>query len=244
MKLAYAFPRELNNAKDNNWPLVIPLGVIEYHGPHCAYGCDSLVPEKLLEELEGRNKEMVLAPTFWYGPASYAVAPAKTGASINVDYDGFKKMFEGIFESLLRNGFRNIYVVYFHQSEALLPMALSVMLAGKAVIFKFMQEEYGEGWWGNGTNSNFYESMNDIKHPWNWIKVIAPMDEKIRNEFGMDHAGKWECSILKSLSNDAVDLSRLVESDEWFIQTAKEASVELGNAMRSSMLEFLNRTIV
>lgn len=243
MRFEFAFHRELEEAKNKRWPLIIPLGVLEYHGPHDAYGTDGLIPEALARKLEERHDgKCVIMPTFWYGAASYAVAPIEKGCSINVDYDALDHLFCGIFESLLRHGWRNIYCIQFHQSEDLLPMQLSIMKAAKSVTFKFLQDRDGEGWWGNNTNKDFYESMNSVNHPWNWIRVIRPGVGENITEF--DHAGKWETSSLMAVHPEAVRLERWNDTGEWFCQTAKDASVEIGEKVNALMLDNLDRQIL
>ena len=51
LRLERSFPREVEYVKKNNIPLVIAGGTVEYHGPQCSYGCDSLVAEGLIEKL-------------------------------------------------------------------------------------------------------------------------------------------------------------------------------------------------
>ena len=211
----------------------MPLGVLEYHGPHCSYGTDSLVPQGRCYELEKRHKCVIL-PTFWYGAASYAVTGADKASSINVDYDALDKIFTGIFESLLRSGWRNIYCIQFHQGEDLLPMQLSIMKAAKAVTFKYLQDRDGEGWWGNNTNAEFYESMDSIDHPWNWIRVVRPFEG---GHVDLDHAGKWETSALMAVHPEAVKLERWNDTGEWFCQSAKDASAENGENVISALMK-------
>ena len=55
MILDRSFPREVKYVQDNNLPLVIAGGTVEYHGPHCSYGCDTLVVEGLLDKLAERK---------------------------------------------------------------------------------------------------------------------------------------------------------------------------------------------
>lgn len=78
MILDRSFPREVKYVQDNNIPLVIAGGTVEYHGPHCAYGCDTLVVEGLINEL-AKRKEIMIAPTISYSPSSYAVGGRKSG---------------------------------------------------------------------------------------------------------------------------------------------------------------------
>ncbi len=241
MRFELSFHKEIEEAKNNRWPLIMPLGVLEYHGAHCAYGTDGLIPQGLLYKLEERhNGKCVILPTFWYGPATYAVTTAKKGCSIHVDYDALDHLFCGIFESLLKFGWRNIFCVQFHQSEDLLPMQLSIMKAAKSITFKFLQDNYGEGWWGNNQNKDFYESMDSVDHPWNWIRVIRP---GVGENVEFDHAGKWETSSLWDLYPEAVCHDRWADTGEWFCQTAKDASPENGAYVNEILLNNLDKQI-
>ena len=51
MELNMSFPREIAKVKENRIPVVICGGTVEYHGPHCSYGCDTLVAEGLIKKL-------------------------------------------------------------------------------------------------------------------------------------------------------------------------------------------------
>ena len=59
MYLDMCFPRELNMAKENRTPVVIVGGTVEYHGPHCSYGCDTLVAQGLVERL-AQKKDIII----------------------------------------------------------------------------------------------------------------------------------------------------------------------------------------
>ena len=232
MRFEFAFHKELEQARKERWPIIMPLGVLEYHGAHCAYGTDGLIPEAIARRFEDKHKCVIL-PTFWYGAASYAVAGASHCSSVTVDYDALDKIFTGIFESLLRSGWRNIYCLSFHQGEDMLPMQLSILKAAKAVTFKFLQDRDGEGWWGNNTNAEFYESMDSIDHPWNWIRVVRPFEG---GHVDLDHAGKWETSALMAVHPEAVKLERWNDTGEWFCQTAKDASAENGEEVIQALM--------
>ncbi|MHB9033047.1 MAG: creatininase family protein [Anaerolineae bacterium] len=243
MKLELGLPRELDDAKQRRLPLVIPVGTIEYHGPHCALGCDTQITVGLLEQLE-KERELVVAPPIWYGVASYAVAgPQKN--SIQVDADIFESYVYCILKSLLYGGWRNIYLVIHHQyeQETLLPMTLACMKAGKKLTFEYLEETRGIGWWGNNDNQAFYAQLDGSDNPWNWITVLPCMSTAVQNATGYDHAGKWECSFLSALYPEAVKLERLGESDAWFIQSAKEATPEIGWRMVKLSLQALSERI-
>ena len=62
MILDRSFPREVKYVQEKKIPLVIAGGTVEYHGPHCSYGCDTLVAEGLVKKLS-EIKEIMIAPT-------------------------------------------------------------------------------------------------------------------------------------------------------------------------------------
>ncbi len=239
MKLAYSFPKEIEQAKAGRVPLVIPAGTVEYHGPHCAYGCDTLIVEGLLDLL-ARKKELVIAPPIWYGPSSYAVGGPEKG-TIHVDYDRFEQHVYDILKAMVYGGWRNIYVVIHHQyeEENLLPMTLCFRKAAMKIVFEYLEETIGRGWWGDNRNQAFYEQLQEADSPWNWVKVVPAMSREVQHRTGYDHAGKFESSLLQALFPETVDLSRLAGDDAWFIQSAREASAELGGRMIELCLQDL-----
>ena len=83
MRLEYLMQNDLPAIKEKKIPVVIPIGTMEYHGPHCALGCDTMVCQGVLEELEKRH-EIVIAPPVWYGVASYAVGGPENG-TVQID---------------------------------------------------------------------------------------------------------------------------------------------------------------
>jgi creatinine amidohydrolase/Fe(II)-dependent formamide hydrolase-like protein len=243
MKLGYSFPREIEAAKARRVPLVIPAGTVEYHGPHCAYGCDTLIVEGLLERLS-RTKEMVIAPSIWYGPSSYAVAGPEKG-TIDVSYDRFEGHVYDILKSLIEGGWRNICVLIHHQyeEENLLPMTLCFRKSAMKIVFEHLENTMGRGWWGENRNKDFYENLAQNDSPWNWVKVIPAMSREVQHLTGYDHAGKYESSLLRALFPQTVDISRMAGDDSWFIQGAKESSVELGERMVELCLKDLAERI-
>lgn len=80
-----------------------------------------------------------------------------------------------------------------------------------------------------GGNTDFYENLTEAENPWNWIRVVYGLPEGARSQTGGDHAGKFECSMLKSLYPEAVKLEQLGDSSDWFIQNAVNMSLELGD---------------
>lgn len=244
MKFDMCFPREINNAKDNNTPVVIVGGTVEYHGPHCSYGCDTLVAQGLVEKL-AEKKDIIIAPTISYSPSSYAVGDEKSG-TVHIPENAFEEYVYYVFMSMLSAGLKNIYVVIHHQfeQENLMPMTLSYMKAAKRAEMAYMEQTRGRGWWGSESFKNYYDELGSSDDPFSRIKVIPTMSTEVQNATGYDHAGKYECSILMSLYPDAVKLDRIDEIKHWFTESAREANKELGDIMVEKSLEWLDKRIV
>lgn len=244
MYLNKAFPKEIEYVKKNNIPVVMVGGTVEYHGPHCSYGCDTLVAEGLVEKL-AEKKEIMIAPSIFYSPSSYAVAD-ETSGTVHIEEDVFEAYLFGIFTNMLCAGLRNIYVVIHHQfeQENLMPMTLSYMKAAKRATMRYLEKTQGMGWWGSENFKDYYDNLGGGDDPFSWIKVIPTMSTEVQNATGYDHAGKYECSILMSLYPEAVKLERLGDIEHWFTKSAAEASTEIGDEMVAKSLEYLEKKIV
>ncbi len=243
MRLEYLMSGDLPAIKEKKIPIVIPIGTIEFHGPHCALGCDTMVCEGLLAELEKR-RDIVIAPPVWYGVASYAVGGPENG-TVQIDVDVYENYIYNILKSMIYGGFKNIYMLIHHQFEegSLMPMTLACMKAAKKLTMEYLEETRGQGWWGSNAMSDYYENLDASENPFNWIKTLPAMAPSVQHATGYDHAGKFESSILSALYPDAVKLERIPESDAWFIQSAKEASVGLGVKMVQLSVEELEKVI-
>lgn len=240
--MEFGYPREAEKAKEERWPVLIPVGTMEYHSDHCPYGCDTLVAMGLAQKIAEKINAVVFPP-IWYGVASYAVGgPEKN--TIQVDCDTLESYIYSILKSLFRSGFnRKIYIIIAHQTEDYLPMTLACMKAAKKLTFEYLDETQGLGWWGNNDNKEFYENLSATDNPWNWVRVIRANvitdgSETIK-KLPADHAGKYECSELEYLWPGTIKLDRLGESGDWFAETAKETSVELGKSIVCEKVETL-----
>ena len=228
--MAFAYPKEMEIAKKERWPILIPVGTMEYHSTICPYGCDALVAQGLVRDIAERM-DCVIMPTIWYGVASYAVGGPETG-TIHVDCDTFEQYIYCILKSLFLAGFnRNIYMVIAHQTEDYNPMQLACMKAARKLVFEYLDNTKGYGWWGKNENKEFYQQMSAEDNPWNWVKTIrahtnAPEARKKHGPGG--HADAGECSALEYYYPGTIKLDRLPESDDWFAQDAYLMSYERG----------------
>ncbi|NLE13839.1 MAG: creatininase family protein [Clostridiales bacterium] len=243
MRYEFLLPDALQKAKDERTPMILPIGTIEYHGPHCSFGCDGLIAQGMAYKLEKRRPVVVL-PTFWYGISSYAVGGPEKG-TINVTFDSLKATLSDLFASMLDGGCRNIVALIHHQyeQETYMPMTLAAASAGKTSTMAFLERERGNGWWGDNSSAEYYNQLDGADNPFNWIRVLPCMSTAAQNATGYDHAGKYECSLLSALYPEAVSLGRVASSDEWFIQSAKDASPEYGAEMLKISLDALEKRI-
>lgn len=243
MKLNDVFPREVKYTQEKNIPLVIVGGTVEYHGPHCSYGCDTLIAEGLVN-LVAEKKEIMIAPTIAYSPSSFAVGDDKSG-TVHVEERAFENYVYYVFKSLLSAGYRNIYVVIHHQfeQESEMPMTLCYRMAAKRATMEYLEKTLGQGWWGSESYANYYEQLEGDNNPFTWIKVIPTMSTAVQNATGYDHAGKFESSILMALYPECIKLDRIDDIKHWFTESARGANMEIGQEMVEKSLAYLMDTI-
>ena len=230
MQYLNMLPYQIREAIEKNTPVVLPLGVIEYHAEHLPVGVDSFVAIETIRRVEERRPELVVLPPFYYGSASYAVAPPEGRGSIQVDSAHIIPVAEDIFRSLLRIGFRNIHCFIAHQTEEFvqgMPTDLAFKFAGRHTIFQFLEEVSGEGWWGREEMSDYYSGNNN---PFAWIQVhpVRCLPE-VAELYDGDHAGKLETSEMMAINGSVVEPDRN-DGTIWFARPAVEASAAYGDA--------------
>lgn len=245
MRYELMLPHQIRTAIAENWPVVLPLGVLEYHGEHMAVGMDTLAVTKALELVEQEMK-LVILPAFHYGAASYAVEKPEGNGSLQVGGAALAPFAEALFFSLLRVGFRNIHAIIHHQTEnfaAGMPTDLAFKSAGRQAIFRFIEKESGEGWWGHEEMANYYSRHSAGSNPFNWIEVHPLMTSEIMAEYPFDHAGAGETSLMMALCPEAVDMGRFGDNKGWYTASAKDASATLGERGRDAILARLRELL-
>jgi creatinine amidohydrolase/Fe(II)-dependent formamide hydrolase-like protein len=244
MRYELMLPHQIRTAIDGRWPIVLPLGVLEYHGEHMAVGMDTLAVVKSLELLE-REMDLVILPTFYYGAASYAVEPPERNGTLHIDAEKLLGVAQDLFAGLLRIGFRNMYVIVHHQTEnfaAGMPTDLAFKFAARQAIFAFLEKQRGEGWWGRADMSEYYADHESGRDPFNWIKVHPLMSKETTRAYPFDHAGRGETSLMMAMCPEAVDLAR-VSAEKWYTRSAQESSVAFGERGRDLILADLRRVL-
>lgn len=245
MRFELMRPHQIRDAIARNLPVVLPIGVMEYHGEHLGVGMDLLAVTRVLDRLE-REAEIVILPPFAYGAASYAVeGPAGTG-TLHVDAGKIAPFAEEMFLGLLRIGFRNIHGIIHHQSEnfvAGMPTDLAFRFAGRQAIFRFLERERGEGWWGRAEMKDYFAQQGVGADPFNWIKVHPLMSASVTAAYPFDHAGIGETSLMRALAPEVVEMDRVAENGGWYTEGAEGASAKLGEQGVAAILMHLRRVL-
>lgn len=219
-------PGQLADAIARGLPVVLPIGVMEYHGAHLPAGVDLLAVTGVLDRL---GDAVIVLPPFAFGAASHAVAGPEGTGTLHVDASALVPMAEGLFTALLQAGFRNIHGVIHHQTENFaqgMPTDLSFRLAARNAIFRFLETTRGPGWWGDRGMQDYYAQHAAGADPFNWIRIHPLFPQGA--DFPFDHAGVGETALMLALAPETVDMESALEGGHWYTETAPQATVELG----------------
>jgi creatinine amidohydrolase/Fe(II)-dependent formamide hydrolase-like protein len=239
MRYELMFPDQIRTAIKENWPVVLPLGVLEYHGEHSVMGVDTLLVIKTIELLE-KEIDMIILPPFYYGAASYVVETPEDGkGSIHIPSEILNPFGRHMFAGLLRTGFQNIHCFIHHQSEnftAGMPTDLAFKLAARQATFDYLEKNRGEDWWGREDMASYYSDHEVQADPFSYIRLHPLLDGNIQKEFPIDHTGKQEISLMMAFCPDGVDMDKF-KADKWYSRSAKEANLAYGNAAKEKILK-------
>lgn len=244
MRYEMMLPRQIRAAIAANTPVVLPLGVLEYHGEHMAVGMDTLAVTCALDILE-KEADIVILPPFYYGAASYAVEPPEGNGSVHVASEALNPFARELFTGLLRVGFRNIHAFIHHQTENFatgMPTDLAFKFGARQAIFAFLERTRGEGWWGDAKMADYYAQQQGGADPFNWIKIHPLMTRETIDQYPFDHAGEGETSLMLAMCPEAVDADTL-SGDRWYVESARRATAETGARGRDLILAHMRRVL-
>jgi creatinine amidohydrolase len=94
--------------------ILLPIGVMEAHGPHLPTGTDALIATqlcRLTQEYAAPKKELIIAPPYYWGINS--VLRDYTG-SFKIRPETAKALLTDVIDSLVADGFREIFLVSHH----------------------------------------------------------------------------------------------------------------------------------
>ena len=245
MRYDRMLPHHIRSAIADDLPVVLPVGVQEYHGEHMGLGMDTFAVTGCLERLSA-ERDLVILPPFHYGAATHAVAPPEGTGTVHVDAAALAPVAEAIFLGLLRVGFRNIHGLVHHQSENFgqgMPTDLAFRMGARQAVFRFLGQTRGEGWWGRDETRDYYAAREAGRDPISWVRIHPLMGEEVTAHYPFDHAGRGETSLMLALCPDIVEMPRTGENEGWFTETAAQASVTLGEDGVARVLTRLRRLL-
>ena len=243
MRLQYLLPHQFKQAVTDGWPLLVPTGCIEYHGPHAALGLDTIIVETLLTRVSQQTRSIV-APPFWYGPTGYAVTGPDLGTA-DVSTERFGRHVKDVLSSFWDMGFKWIIVGVHHQQMDG-PESLAIRQAASEVVFEKTHKERGDAWWGKAPLNADDNVFGRIQV---WPSVLPAATKQ--GVVMADQAGFYETSLLMAAKPDLVDLEQLGMNAPWYTKNAdskaRKANVEDGErfwqAMTDAWVEKLNAVI-
>jgi creatinine amidohydrolase len=104
---------EVHDAVERDLPVLLPAGVVEYHGPHLPIGTDFMIARSVVERVAERC-EIVRAPGIPFGPTgSWAGGPED--GEVDMPCEPFFQYAKAVFRGLVDMGFDRVYAIQHHQ---------------------------------------------------------------------------------------------------------------------------------
>jgi creatinine amidohydrolase len=174
---------EFEAALQNDPVVIVPVGSIEQHGPHCPMDVDIAAPFYLAARVAQRIEDfpVIVAPPVWSGFTHYNMGFPGT---ISLRLETFQMLLADIFRSIDANGFKRIVSVNGHGGNAAPCRAVSWQVAEEDI---------------------FTLSFN-----W-WDMVATELEEWSDTNENVGHAGEWETALQLYLRQHLVDKSRVVK---------------------------------
>lgn len=160
---------------------VVPIGSLEYHGEHSPQGTDSLLAEHFSKYIE-KEYDCILMPLI-----AYTACPGKTynyPGTISIKPETMISYLNDIFESLVKNGIKDILVLNAHDGNMSTVRSSGEYITGK------------------------YEDVSLLII--NWWQLVSDEFIKEKNLFdgdiGKGHGGPYEMSAVKAIDESSVEV--------------------------------------
>jgi len=178
---------EFESALENDPVVIVPVGSVEQHGPHCPMDVDIVGPFCMAVEAAKRTSDfpLIVAPPVWSGFTHYNKGFPGT---ISLRIETFLNLLQDICQSIHDNGFKRIIVVNGHGGNDA-PVHVVRDVLGERDVFIV-----GFSWW------QAVES-----------EMLA-MSEADAGSVG--HGGEWETSVMLHLREHLIR-KELMNDDEF-----------------------------
>jgi len=193
MRLDHATWPEVDQYLTENTGIILPVGSTEQHGPMGLIGTDALCAQTIARRV-GKAVQAYVAPTIAYTPAPFNTGFAGT---ISISEHLFEDLVTQIFQGLMSQGFRRIYVMNGHGAN-LAPMKRAARsLTDGAVLLR--------SWWEleavNALRRKYYgdwEGMHatpsEVAITQATVRIVPPGDavhapQKLSADYIASHSG-------------------------------------------------------
>jgi len=185
------FPEELEIVLKEFPVAYVPVGSLEWHGRHLPYGNDALKAHGILIHTAQKYGGVVVPPTYWGHMGHWQI-----GNHPGLSADLVDRLFIEIFTGLVRVGFRVVIGVTGHDVK---PQVDSLQKAVDAISTYLISPA------GRTIGFAMMEGSLNLNDP----------------DVGMDHAAKWETSLLMALKPKLVEMKRIENVDQNEIESGK-----------------------
>jgi creatinine amidohydrolase len=178
---------ELLDALECDPVVIVPLGSVEQHGPHCPMDVDISHTQALATEtaLAVTDFPVIVAPPVWIGLTHYNMGEVGT---ITASVETYIALLSEICRSIWANGFRRIITVNGHGGNRDISRVVSTKLAEEDI-------------W-----------VLPITY---WEMVPAVLNELADTDSGfIGHGGEWETSLQLFLRPTLIDRDKMVPDPE------------------------------
>lgn len=237
-------------ARRRKFPVAfLPLGTIEWHGEHLAVGLDGLKAQKLCDMAAEKSGGFSF-PCLWYGePRVWGQAEVhfEDQAAIRKRM-GFKTK-KWSSEHFGKSGDQ--------QAEFYKELVYHTLIQMSSLEMRAVCLECGHAplaGWGKQAAKRFNENFSDMRVFAGLEFMYSPKKYRGNESFpingkivGVDHAGKWETSMLWYLRPDCVDTSQLDPDPQKTLlgvggrDPRTEAAIELGRRACEIMVDGMIR---
>lgn len=198
-------PWELRKAVEEDWPVFVAFGAIEYHAEHLPLGTDTWIAEGIISEIEKRVP-IVVAPAIPVAPTMHWAGSSADG---DVNFPGIPLLgyVREYLRCLLECGFSRIYVMLGHQGLDGDPGTIIKRAAWD--LTEEMTSRFPMGW---GQHPERVPESNEVFSRITPVLYDQYCDYSTidRNErLPVGHAGRGETQLIQALRPGNVDFSRL-----------------------------------
>jgi creatinine amidohydrolase len=215
-------PGEIRAAIAAGQALLIPVGVLEFHGEQNPVGVDALICQGIARRVEEQTP-CVVAPTFFFGHTGNWAGGIKEG-EIDIDGKTIYAHAKPILKAFHDQGWKRIYVMIHHQGPGGVTWA-AWQMAAREVIDESARAAKGDGW-------HPYADTHKV-----FARIAVVSDSQFSSTGYPGHGGRGETSAMLSLYPHTVDLSVLAGKPQprWN-QDAPEATAKEGAEIREKIV--------